>query len=248
MSEPKSQVGGTQEFDDLAQKLEDAISRTRKAIGDAPPLEELARLQQAMAGLSQMGALTEKMQAAAEMQRKVVGELLGEPNWRVEAQIEVNRGSSPVMRVELMAVFDLDRMVTASGARGDGEEDQAEIEEQAARGRGLALTRELNLLEWHVAGAPSDTLEAPELSPEANIPLNVNREGKLCFELAPALGVKGAARSVEWENGELPRFAPMMDQVCVSLDSFHSGEAFQRAFKIHQEELEVELKLAFLPL
>jgi hypothetical protein len=55
----------------LAEEMEKAIAQARKATAELPPLEELAALQEAMAGLAQMGALTEKMRLAAEEDQQV---------------------------------------------------------------------------------------------------------------------------------------------------------------------------------
>jgi len=98
------------ELGDLAEELEKAIGRVRKAMADARPLEELAGLQEAMAGLAQMGALTEKMQLAAMEYEKAVAELAGEPNWLLEAEIEASQGPWSLMEVQLVADFNLERV------------------------------------------------------------------------------------------------------------------------------------------
>ena len=50
----------------LPEDLEDALTWARRATEELPPLEELAALQEAMAGLAQMGALMGRMRAASQ--------------------------------------------------------------------------------------------------------------------------------------------------------------------------------------
>lgn len=55
---------GPPEVEGMSQGMEKALGRARKATEELPPLEELAALQEAMTGLSEMGALLEKMRLA----------------------------------------------------------------------------------------------------------------------------------------------------------------------------------------
>ena len=54
-------------LDGVLEQLAQAMTEARKATEDhLPPLEELAALQEAMAGLAQMGAVMGKMRAASQ--------------------------------------------------------------------------------------------------------------------------------------------------------------------------------------
>ncbi len=70
----------------------------RKAAGDLPPLEELAAIQEAMAGLAQMGALTEKIRLAAERQQELMAELAKEAKGQGK-EGQVSAGESEVERL-----------------------------------------------------------------------------------------------------------------------------------------------------
>ena len=59
----------------LAEEMERAMAQARKATAKLPPLEELAALEEAMAGLAQMGALTEKTRLAAQEHQKLLEQL-----------------------------------------------------------------------------------------------------------------------------------------------------------------------------
>lgn len=231
------------ELGDLAEELEKAMGRLRKAMADAPPLEELGGLQEAMAGLAQLGALTEKMRLAAMEYEKVMAELVGEPNWRVEAEIEVSKGPSSLMEAQLVADFDLQR-VTEGRRTVSSDEAPTEI----AGAHGIALIRELNLLDCQIVGAPETATEGLRLTPEAHIPLKVNEAGELCFEIAPTLTIRVPGEDPGWENADLPRFAPMIDHVRVKLRQFEPGVAFHRSVTVRQDDLELDVKLAFQPL
>ena len=53
-------------FERLPEDLEEALAQARRATEDLPPLEELVALQEAMAGLAQMGAVMGRMRAASQ--------------------------------------------------------------------------------------------------------------------------------------------------------------------------------------
>ncbi|MGB3903739.1 MAG: hypothetical protein WBB22_02350 [Anaerolineae bacterium] len=231
------------ELGDLAEELEKAIGRVRKAMAGVTPLEELAGLQEAMAGLAQMGALTEKMQLAAMEYEKAVAELAGEPNWRLEAETEVSKGPSSLMEVQLVADFDLER-ATEGRQIVSGDEPASEI----AGRHGIAVIRELNLLDCQIVGAAETATQDLRLTPEGNVTLKVNEAGELCFEFAPALTPKAPKGDPRWEKADLPSFAPMIDDVRVDLRDVESGEPFRRNVTVHQDELDLEVKLAFRPL
>jgi hypothetical protein len=245
----------------LGEEMEQAMAQARKAMADLPPLEELAALQEAMAGLAGMGSTIEKMRLAAQQRGEFVAELVGEPDWRVEAEIEVNKGASPLMKVKLTADFDVERIARAHGMVTNAEAraqiaatleemglDPGRIQDQVARGQGIALIRELNLLECHVADVPEEALNELRLTPEANVALEVSEAGELCFELAPALTIRAPTPDPEWGEADIATFAPTIDQVRVSLDSFESTNPFQRSLSVSQQGLELELRLAFRPL
>jgi hypothetical protein len=49
------------EFGDVSSELEEALARLRGATEELPPLDELAALQEGMAGLAQMGAVLQSL-------------------------------------------------------------------------------------------------------------------------------------------------------------------------------------------
>ncbi len=49
------------EFEDVSSELEEALDRLRGATEELPPLDELAALQEGMAGLAQMGAVLQSL-------------------------------------------------------------------------------------------------------------------------------------------------------------------------------------------
>ena len=59
-------------FERLPEDLEEALMHARKATEELPPLEELAALQEAMAGLAQMGAVMGRMRAASQLDEESV--------------------------------------------------------------------------------------------------------------------------------------------------------------------------------
>jgi hypothetical protein len=247
--------------DTLAEEIEEAIAQVRRGMADLPPLEELAGLQEALAGLAGMGTIIEKMRLAAQERDELVAELVGEPDWRVEAEIGVKKGISMLMQVRLTADFDLARIVRAHDMLTNAEVraqiaatleemglDRGMIQKQVARVRGIALVGELNLLEYHNAGARQEALKELRLTPEANVPLEVSDERELCFELAPALTIRASMPESDVEQADIPTLAPTIDQVRVRLDSFGPGKPFRLSLSASQEELALELKLAFRPL
>ena len=54
-------AGESPAIEDVSQELEDALARLRGATEELPPLDELAALQEAMAGLAQMGAVLQSL-------------------------------------------------------------------------------------------------------------------------------------------------------------------------------------------
>ena len=60
------------DFERLPEDLEEALTQARRATEDLPPLEELAALQEAMAGLAQMGAVMGRMRAASQRDEESV--------------------------------------------------------------------------------------------------------------------------------------------------------------------------------
>jgi hypothetical protein len=49
------------EIEDVSSELEEALARLRGATEELPPLDELAALQEGMAGLAQMGAVLQSL-------------------------------------------------------------------------------------------------------------------------------------------------------------------------------------------
>jgi hypothetical protein len=254
MTKAKSDEPEMSDFGDLTEEMENAMAQARKATDELPPLEELAGIQEAMAGLARMGNVVEKMRLAAEKHEELIAELVGEPDWRVEAEIEVRKGASPLMKVGLTADFDLEIIVQAHEIASSDEGqtqiaamlkgmglDLEMVQEQVARGRGMALIRELNMLEPQIAEVSRKLSEELPLTPEANVALKISDERELCFEFAPAL-------KMSVSRGDLPDFAPTIDEVRVDLHRFEAGKPFEHSVTVCQENLELEFKLAFQPL
>lgn len=245
----------------LGEEMEKAMAQARKAMADLPPLDELGGLQAAMAGLAGMGTVIEMMRLAAQRRDELVAELAGEPNWQVGAEIDVKKGMSSLMKVELAADFDLETVMEVHDMLS-GEEAQGQIaaalaemgvdvertQVQVGCGWGIALLRQLNLLEYHFVGAPANPFQQLRLTPEASMLLKVSAERELCFEFASALTIKVPIGDRDWEKAELPKFTSMIDEVRVALDDFRAGKPFQRELTVSQGEFVVELKLAFRPL
>jgi hypothetical protein len=261
MTKGRSDEPGMPDFGELAEDMEEAMAQARKATDNQPPLEELAGLQEAMAGLARMGTVVEKMRLAAEQHEELVAELVGEPDWRVEAAIEVKKGASSLMGVELTADFDLEIILQAHEILRSREAqaqvaatlermglDLGMVHEEIARGRGMALIRELNLVEPRIAPVVQKRSEELPLAPEANVPLKVSDERELCFEFAPTLTLSVPRGDPDSEKLDLPDFAPTIDEVRVDLDSFEPGTPFEHSLTVSQEELRLELKLVFRPL
>jgi hypothetical protein len=80
------------ELQALAEEMEGAMAQARKATTDLPPLDELAALQEAMAGLARMGALTEKIRLAAQEGEERRDEAETEVEPRSEAGHENSEG------------------------------------------------------------------------------------------------------------------------------------------------------------
>jgi hypothetical protein len=54
-------LGEHPQIDQVSEELEDAVARLRGATEELPPLDELAALQEDMAGLEQMGAVLQSL-------------------------------------------------------------------------------------------------------------------------------------------------------------------------------------------
>jgi hypothetical protein len=147
------------------------------------------------------------------------------------------------MKVELTADFDLGKVTEVHQVARS-----AEVSPETSSGRELALIRELKALDCEVTDAPEASPEELRLSPEANVPLETSDEGELCLDFAPALTARVPKDDPQWESGDLPCFAPMIDSVRVDLRDFEAGLPFERRLTVEQEQLIIELKLAFRPL
>jgi hypothetical protein len=224
MTKAKSDEPEMSDFGDLTEEMENAMAQARKATDELPPLEELAGIQEAMAGLARMGGVVEKMRLAAEEHEELIAELVGEPDWRVEAEIEVRKGASPLMKVGLTADFDLEIIVQAHEI-ASSDEGQTQIAEVSRK-----LSEELPL-----------TLET-------NVPLKVSDERELCFEFAPALKMSVPRGDSDRKETDLAGFAPTIDEVRVDLYGFEPGKPFEHSVTVSQENLELEFKQAFQPL
>jgi hypothetical protein len=70
VSNEETRPGGFPEHGGVSEEMEEALARVRRATEELPPLEELAALQEAMAGLAEMGALLDGMRLGCERREK----------------------------------------------------------------------------------------------------------------------------------------------------------------------------------
>jgi len=59
-------AGESPAHEDVSEELEEALARVRGATKETPPLDQLAALQEAMAGLAQMGAVVQSLRRTSQ--------------------------------------------------------------------------------------------------------------------------------------------------------------------------------------
>jgi len=193
--------------------------------------------------------MNEAMEAFGEQHEENVASLAGDPDWTVNADIQVGK----VLHAIVTAEFDLAKIVQAQkstqggdfaeavkGAAGDVDDaTMAQIMEQLGQGRSIAVVKKIDVKECSIAGAPGDAASKVKLSPEANIPLAVKDE-KLALEFAPMLTIKN-----DWENADIPTFEPMADEIAVPLESFDAEKAFSKKCSVSGQDPVVIVELSF---
>jgi hypothetical protein len=70
VSSDDSRSEGLPELEGVSEEMVEALARARRATEELPPLEELAALQEAMAGLAEIGALLDGMRLACKRREK----------------------------------------------------------------------------------------------------------------------------------------------------------------------------------
>ncbi len=216
-----------------------------------PDMGDLAsQMNEAMAGLpGQMEELSEAMAGFGEQHEENVASLAGNPDWVVEADIQVGT----VLHAVVTAELDLAKIVQAQestqggdfaeavkSAAGDVDDaTMAQIMEQLGQGRSIALVKEIDVKACSIAGAPGDAAKSIKLSPEGNIPLAV-KDKKLTLEFAPLLTIQN-----DWENATIPTFEPMAEEIAVPLKSFDAGKAFSVSCDVKGQDAKVTVGLSF---
>ena len=247
------------DMDDLASQMEDAMAEAQKAMGDLPMdgmKNVMGSLSALMGGMpAQMEELSGAMAGFGGQHEANVESLAGEPDWSVEANIQVGEK----LRLIVNAAFDLEKVREAwSSTQGAGFESLVEgvvagtageietglmgqIMGQLKKGRSIAIVEGIEVLACRIQGAPGDAAEKLQLSPEGNIPLMMDKDG-LGFEFAPLLTIRN-----KWENADIPTFSPMGEEIVVQLDHFERGEAFSLEFELTGQEDEMTVELSFWP-
>ena len=249
------------DMDELTRQMQDAMNEAQEAMDALPG--QMAEMEDVMGSLSalmggipaQMEELSSAMAGLGEKHEENVASLAGEPDWSVEASIQVGEKLHVVVR----AAFDLEKVkqawsstqgaefesvvkgtvTEAVGGTEPGLMDQ--IVGQLRKGRSIAIVKDVEVIACRFQGAPGDAARQLQLSPEGNIPL-VMDEGGVGFELAPLLTIKN-----RWERANIPTFSPMGEEILVPLDHFERGEPFQLTFEPEGQEDEMTVTLSFQP-
>jgi hypothetical protein len=246
------------DMSELAEQMEDAMAEAQRAMEELPM--QLEGMEEVLGSLSAlMGGMPTQMEELGAAVADVEGEqevrvesLAGDPDWLVEARIQVGEKLDLIVRGR----FDLGSIKEAwSSTQGESfealvagviEEEGVEIEEgqmdqivgQLKRGRSIAVVEEVKVLACRIQGAPGDARETLQLSPEGNIPLAMGEEG-IGFEFAPLLTIRN-----RWERADIPTFSPMGEEIIVPLEQFDSKE-FEMQFEPQSQEDPVVVKLSF---
>ncbi len=249
------------DMEELARQMKDAMSEAQKAMEDLPgQMAGMENVMGSLAGLvndlpAQMGELGTAMAGFEEQHEANVASMAGDPDWLMEADIEVGEQLHVIVR----AGFDLEQVIEAwnstqgsefesvvagvvtQTAGGMEEGLMGQIMGQLKKGRSMALIDDMEVVACRIQGAPKDAAETLRLSPEGNIPLMMD-EGGLGFELALMLTIQN-----RWEHANLPTFSPMGEEIVVPISHFEQGKPFEVTFEPDGQDEELTVKLHFEP-
>lgn len=238
-----SLAGEVPGLDGLSEDLEQALRQVRRATEELPPLEELAGLQETMAGLSQVGSVVGRMQSAAEQEAEALRRMVGLPDWRMEARVRVSREGFPTAILELRADFDLGRLIQDRAT--DGEVIARETLSPSA----LAVMREFKVQRTSRSGSTEEVEGPPAAASIPYIPLELSADGGVCLALAPvvarAVSLGDLASSSWLEDVSLQT---TLRPVRVPLSRFQQRNPFRRSRESRYPGLELSLRLSFRPL
>ena len=250
------------DMDELAKQMEEAMKEAQEAMeGLSGQMGGMGDILGSLSGLlegmpAQMEALNTSMAEFGEQHSANVESMAGEPDWRVEANIQVENK----LHVIVSAEFDFEHVKEAwsstqnvgfeSLVAGVVTEAAGEIEEgvmdqvlgQLKKGRSMALVKDIKVVACRIQGAPRNAVETLQLSPEGNIPLVMNEDG-IGFEFAPVLTIRN-----RWERADIPTFVPMGEEIIVPIDRFEQAEAFSVEFEPQEQEDQMSVELNFEPL
>jgi len=250
------------DMDELARQMEEVMNEAQEAMAGLPG--QMAGMENIMGSLSglmdglpaQMEGLSTAMAGFGEQHEANVESMTGEPDWSMEASIEVGKKLHVIVRAE----FDLGQVIEAwsSTQRAEfetvvsgvvteaaGEMDEGVMDQivgQLKKGRSIAVVEGIEVVACRIQGAPGDAVETLQLSPEGNIPVKLG-EGGLGFELAPVMTIQN-----RWERADIPTFEPMGEEIVVPMSCFEEGEGFQQEFEPSGQEEEVRVELRFEPI
>ncbi|MBN2391776.1 MAG: hypothetical protein JXR84_13705 [Anaerolineae bacterium] len=250
------------DMDELAKQMEEAMKEAQEAMGGlSGQIEGMGDILGSLSGLlegmpAQMEALNTSMAEFGEQHSANVESMVGEPDWRVEANIRVGNN----LHVIVSAEFDFEQVKNAWRSTQDAgfeslvagvvTETAGEMEEgvmdqvlgQLKKGRSIALVKDVQIVACRIQGAPRNAAETLQLSPEGNIPLVMNEDG-IGFEFAPMLTIRN-----RWERADIPTFVPMGEEIIVPIDHFEQAESFRVEFEPQEQEDEISVELSFEPL
>ena len=249
------------DMNDINKQMQDAMEQAQKAMQDLP--EQMGEMQNIMGSLSslmgnlpdQLSGLGSAMQDFEEQHEENIEMAAGEPDWEIAANIHVGN----ILNVIVKAEFDLQQIVQAyQSTQGGGFEDlvrsvagdavndldedtMGQVMEQLGKGRSTAKITMVKIQSCTIAGAPANTADQLQLSPQAGIPLVVDNN-KIGFEFAPMLTIRN-----QWENANIPTFTPMAEQTMISLADFENGNLFQKKVSVDNQEMNIHVELVFIP-
>jgi hypothetical protein len=231
-------------LDGLSGELEQALGQVRRAIEELPPLEEVAGLQETMAGLAQVGSVVGRMQLAAEQEAEAWWRMVGQPDWRMQARIRLSRAGVSLATVEFRADFDLARLIDHQDwAGGDA------IPSGTLPPGGLAVTRDLRLQGTSKPGSGADDEARSAVVSAPHIPLGLSTDGELCMDLAPVITVGlPHGTPAPYDGMEDVHRPAALRQLRIPLTLFQAGKPFQRSEECHLMGLEFHARLNFRPL
>ena len=231
---PAEEVPG---LEGLCEELEQALGQVRRATEELPPLEELAMLQETMAGLAQVGSVLGQMQLAVEQEAGALRRMTGRPDWCLEARVRLGRPGAVLAALEFEADFDLTRLSDDQDRAGGDM-----IHAKALPAAGLAVMRELRVRKTSTSGSDEDVEGGWSVVSAPYMPLELSADSELCMDLAPFIA---AALSAGAPGVNLPAG---LGQVRVPLDLFQEGQPFQHSKESQHMGLEFSAHLSFRPL